>query len=290
MTSSTPPGLRSARPKSSARHRAGPARAAAVRAAAPSCSAVRSLWPTQRVPRSTLRAEQRPVDAVEQPRQAVAAARGHARSTGASSATRCSAASRVSSSPAKRWMPRQRVVVDLHVEAQRRAGASRPAAAARPAASTPAGVNSVSAGHRRRLGSPRARVRSPRRSGMASARVGACRRSRVRARCCARRSAKKSRSSWPQAVGQHAAVRPRCGGSAARCANRSTHRAGGAGLRVGGAEHHALEARVHQRHRAHRAGLERDVQLALGQPVVLEQLRGMAQRDDLGMRGRVVGR
>jgi hypothetical protein len=66
------------------------------------------------------------------------------------------------------------------------------------------------------------------------------------------------------------------------------HRAGGAGLRIEGTEDDALEARVDQRHRAHRAWLQRHVELALRQAVVGQQRRRMAQGDDLRMGGRVV--
>ena len=53
-----------------------------------------------------------------------------------------------------------------------------------------------------------------------------------------------------------------------RMGDQVHHRAGGAGLGVGRGEDHAREARMHQRHRAHCAGLERDVQGAAGQAVV----------------------
>jgi hypothetical protein len=39
---------------------------------------------------------------------------------------------------------------------------------------------------------------------------------------------------------------------------------------------------------AHRARLERDVQVAVGQPVVARDLRGLAQCDDLGVRRGIV--
>ena len=45
----------------------------------------------------------------------------------------------------------------------------------------------------------------------------------------------------------------------------------GAGLRIGRAVDHTLETRMQQGHRAHRAGLQRDVELAIRQAVVFEQ-------------------
>jgi hypothetical protein len=61
-----------------------------------------------------------------------------------------------------------------------------------------------------------------------------------------------------------------------------------AGLGVVGAEHHARDPRMHHRHRAHRAGLEGDVQRGAGQPVVAQRPARLAHGDDLGVRAGVV--
>jgi len=66
------------------------------------------------------------------------------------------------------------------------------------------------------------------------------------------------------------------------------HRTGGAGLGIGGAEHHAGQARVQHRAAAHRARLERDVQRAAVEAVVTQALRRGAQGDDLGVCARIV--
>lgn len=50
----------------------------------------------------------------------------------------------------------------------------------------------------------------------------------------------------------------------------------------------ARNARMHDRARAHQARLQRHIELAARQPVILEFLRGGAQRGHFGMRGRIV--
>jgi hypothetical protein len=59
--------------------------------------------------------------------------------------------------------------------------------------------------------------------------------------------------------------------------------------RVPGAEHEPRDARVHQRRGTHRAWLERHVQRCATEAVTGERLAGGAQREDLGVRGRVAG-
>ena len=136
VTSST-----ASRPKSS--QASGPAQVTPFSwASRPSCRAVTSLWPTQRVPRSTLRAtsfqSMRSSSRVRPYPPRVASA-----TLGACSATRCSAATRVSSSPAKRC---------FLASAAWSMCTSKPSALSRLAArrngpaegSTPAGVKRVS--------------------------------------------------------------------------------------------------------------------------------------------------
>ena len=75
-----------------------------------------------------------------------------------------------------------------------------------------------------------------------------------------------------------------------RLGEQVDHPAGSAGLRVRRAKDHSPEARMHQRHRTHRAGFQRHEQLAFGQPVVRQQGRGMTQRDNFSVsRGIVRG-
>ncbi len=73
-----------------------------------------------------------------------------------------------------------------------------------------------------------------------------------------------------------------------RLGEQVDHRPGSARLGIEGAEHHALEARVHERHGTHGAWLESHVDLALRQAVIAQQLRRMPQGHDLGV-GRWVG-
>ena len=68
------------------------------------------------------------------------------------------------------------------------------------------------------------------------------------------------------------------------------HRAGGPGLGVACCVHHAGQARVQHGSGAHRTGLECHVQRAAVEPVVAQGLGRSAQRDDLGVRARVVQR
>ena len=63
--------------------------------------------------------------------------------------------------------------------------------------------------------------------------------------------------------------------------------AGGAGLGVGGAEDDGGDAGEDDRAGAHRAGLERDVERRRRQPPAAERLGGGADREDLGVGGRV---
>src|SRR5271168_3493310 len=70
----------------------------------------------------------------------------------------------------------------------------------------------------------------------------------------------------------------------ARLARQINHAAAGSGLRVPCAEYHA---RIEYRADAHGAGLQRRIERGAAQAVILEPLRALAQRDDLGMGGRV---
>ena len=88
-------------------------------------------------------------------------------------------------------------------------------------------------------------------------------------------------------VGQHAALHLRVVVQA-RFGEQVQHRAGGAGLGVGRAEHHAPHPRVQHGAGAHGAGLQRHHQRAAVEPVVAQRGRGGAQRHDLGVRARVV--
>jgi hypothetical protein len=66
------------------------------------------------------------------------------------------------------------------------------------------------------------------------------------------------------------------------------HRARRARLRIGRAEHHPRQPRMQHGARTHRAGLERDEQLAAIEPVVAQRGGTGAQRVDLGMGAGVV--
>ena len=209
------------RPKSSTA--SGPAQLPApVCASRPSCSAVTSLWPTQRVPCSTLRAMQLPVDARR------AAASGRSR-RGVASAT---PGARVGDAM-QRGQPRRVVagealvrasatVVDLHLEAERRAAGARRGRSGAAFASTPPACTSSSERHRgsRRRSSS---VASPARKSRAASARAASRRSRYR------RGARRRNRAAGAAVGsrQHAAVQRRCGGSAG-AREQVDHRARGA--------------------------------------------------------------
>src|SRR5690242_3341203 len=65
--------------------------------------------------------------------------------------------------------------------------------------------------------------------------------------------------------------------------------AAGARLGVVRAEDEAAQPRVHDRPGAHDAGLEGDIEIAIGQPVVAQRGGGVAQRRDLRVRGRIAG-
>ena len=67
------------------------------------------------------------------------------------------------------------------------------------------------------------------------------------------------------------------------------HAADGSGFRIVGAVDHARDAGVDERAGAHGAGLEGDDQRATQQPPVADAFRGLADGDDLGVRGRVAG-
>ena len=108
----------------------------------------------------------------------------------------------------------------------------------------------------------------------------------IRATRAQRRGAKKLVSSAAALLGQQAA------GDLgvpveARLAEHVEHAAGGAGLRVGRAVDDARHPRPHDRARAHRAGLDRHVQDGVGDPPAAELRAGLAQRQHLGVRGRV---
>jgi hypothetical protein len=71
-------------------------------------------------------------------------------------------------------------------------------------------------------------------------------------------------------------------------AEEVSHRAGHPGSRVPRAEHHAVDAREHERPRAHRARLERDVERAAVEAPAAERGGGGAQREHLGVGGGVL--
>ena len=73
----------------------------------------------------------------------------------------------------------------------------------------------------------------------------------------------------------------------ARIGDQVEHAAGSAGLGIAGAEHQPCDARMHHRHRAHRAGLQRHVKRAAQQAVIADVNAGLAQRDDFRMRRRI---
>ena len=75
----------------------------------------------------------------------------------------------------------------------------------------------------------------------------------------------------------------------ARLAKQVEHRPRSARLGVGRTEYDTRQAGVQQRHGAHGAGLQRDVKLALRQPVVAQQGGGVAQGDYFSVGGGVVG-
>ena len=60
------------------------------------------------------------------------------------------------------------------------------------------------------------------------------------------------------------------------------------GFRVGSAKHHTFEPGVQHGTAAHGTGLQRDVKLAVIEPVVASSLRGGPQRNHFGMGSRVV--
>src|SRR5690606_3354429 len=60
-----------------------------------------------------------------------------------------------------------------------------------------------------------------------------------------------------------------------------------AALRVGGAVIEPADAREGNRRRAHGAGLERDIEVAAFEPLRAERAGGLAQRQELRMRGRI---
>src|ERR687897_695033 len=62
-------------------------------------------------------------------------------------------------------------------------------------------------------------------------------------------------------------------------------RAAGAGLGIGGAEHHPVHPARHQRTRAHRARLDRDHERRTLEPPPAHDRRRVAQRQQLGMSG-----
>ena len=216
-----------------------------------------------------------PVDPVEQPRQPVAAAAGQRDARGARAATRWIAASRVSSSPAKRCVlgaARRRRSSTVEAErgqalrgaAQRRGRAQhagrREQAAATIAAcahdSVRLGVDLAatrrpeSAGAARRIGVDQHRRRGPALP-VLLAPLGEERRAAPRRASAA--STPPTTSVWWLSGG---------------LPNTSITDPAAPAFGIGGAEHDPLDAGVQQRHRAHRAGLERHVELALRQPVV----------------------
>ena len=60
--------------------------------------------------------------------------------------------------------------------------------------------------------------------------------------------------------------------------------ADGSGLGIARTEDQASDARMDDGSGAHRAGLQRDVELAAAEPVVAQRARGLAQGLDLGVR------
>ena len=59
-------------------------------------------------------------------------------------------------------------------------------------------------------------------------------------------------------------------------------------FRVTGAEDQSTDPGMTDRPGAHGAGLQRDIKLQTGKPVIPELLRGLAQGQDLGMGGRIM--
>src|SRR5258708_35653233 len=74
----------------------------------------------------------------------------------------------------------------------------------------------------------------------------------------------------------------------ARLVEQLSHGAHRTGLRVRCGEHDELHAGKHRGAGAHRAGLERHVERAAGEAPATERLRGLAQRDELRWRGRIL--
>ena len=105
-----------------------------------------------------------------------------------------------------------------------------------------------------------------------------------------RRAAKKSRSSMRGGVGADAAIDLGPVVAGRRC--EEAHAVvDGAALGIGRAVVEPADAGERDRRRAHGAGLERDMQVAVGQALRAERSRGGADRDQLGVGGRVaVGR
>jgi serine protease len=66
------------------------------------------------------------------------------------------------------------------------------------------------------------------------------------------------------------------------------HAAARSGLRVDGGKHDARDTCEHQRSRAHRAGLERDVDDRVEHPPAARRRRGLAQREHLRVSGRIL--
>ena len=229
-----------------------------------------------------------PVDPVEQARQAVAAAAGQrdARARARDAVQRRQAGVVVAgealhprASRPRRSRPRSRAC----------RGAPRRAAAAPTERSTPAGENTSRPRAASLIAAPCRRSRPTRRPGSARPR-SRCRRQRARRAALPVALAplgEERAQHLAGGLGEDAALDDRVVVQRG-VAEDVDHRAGRARLRVARAVDDALDARVQQRHRAHRARLERHVHLALGQAVVAEQLGGVAQGDDLGVRGRVV--
>ena len=78
------------------------------------------------------------------------------------------------------------------------------------------------------------------------------------------------------------------GAAAARIGDQVEDAAGSAGLRVARREHDPRDARVHHRHRTHRAGLQRHVQRASEQAVVSDAQPPLAHRNDFRVCRRIV--
>ncbi len=212
VTSSTPPLLGVARPKSS--HASGPAqvtglrpcrRAPAGRAAAPSCRCGRP---------SACRARRCARAASSRCGRAAASGRSRrawpARPTAPRRRRGAARPAASSSSPAKRWWRASAAASMRDLEAQRRPGAWRRGAAAAGSASTPAGENRSAS-----LVRASALNRAPPKSDLDHF-AGTGRASRGRRRRAARlRSAalgEEVAQQLPAGVGQHAALHDRCGG------------------------------------------------------------------------------